>query len=276
MVTLSQQLKAIGQSVGQKIASVVPFSSQITSAGQALYSVTKYIPPVYLAKEKPAVALGLAAAGAGIAVVGVPAAIAGAKAIIPKTAKGKVIGGLTTLGLYGAFTREPVAFSKAVIEGPSEIIQFGGDIAGLITDPSLESLKQLVTESPWLVGGTAALAALLATKGLSPAMILLAMKAQGNGKDKPVTPDIPPTPNGGSVPTAPPSLPPTPLTPTGPTVPVTPPTQTVTAGATTRRKYKRRVISLPSSRISQRVNVLVSNRNAATTKRYIRRNIIAY
>jgi hypothetical protein len=205
----------------------------------------------------------------GITLIAKPAlAVTLAKAAIPTTLKGKVIAVVAAPIAFGAFVREPVAVSKAIISAPSELTQFGGDIAGLVTDPSLESLKTLITESPWLVGGAAALAALLATKGLSPAMILLAMRAGGNGTPPPApTPTPPPAP----IPTPPPKPDPTPAP-----VPVTPPTETVTAGA--KKKYKRRISKkvMPIGiRQSQRVNVLVSSRSAIS-KKYIKKEVLAY
>lgn|SRR5574340_96442 len=269
MVTISQKLKDIGVSVGQKIASVVPFSEQITSAGKAVYSVAKYIPPVKLAVEKPAVSLGLAAAGVGVAVVGVPASIAAAKAVVPKTTKGKIIAGVAAPVVIGAVSQQPLKAAKTIASAPSELSQFGGDIANLAASPSLESAKELFKESPVLTTAALAAGAVALGKGVIPA-IATARQTEAIQEQtaaiQAATAGLPldKTGTGASVPAS--SL--------APSIPVTPSTKTVEAG--TQRRRRKIKGKMTTGNITQRVNVLVSNRNAVATKKYIRRNVLAY
>jgi hypothetical protein len=271
MVTLSQKLKTIGQSVGQKIASVVPFGTQLTTASKAITKYASYIPPVKLAVEKPAVALGLAAAGAGIAAVGVPAAIAGAKAIIPKTTKGKVIGVVAAPVVVGIVSKAPLQSAKAVISAPSELAEFGSGIAQLATEPSLESAKELFKESPILTGASLAAVAVIAGKGIFPAIATARQTEAIQEQTAAIT-----AATGAALPTEKPNYTTSPVgVPSSPTVPVTPQTQTVAATGIRKARKKSKQRFFPS--VSQRVNVLVSNRNRTSiTKKLIRKEVLAY
>jgi hypothetical protein len=272
MVTISQKLKSVGASVGGKISSALPssVSKAVTSAGQALYSVAKYIPPVKLAVEKPAVSLSLAAAGVGIAAVGVPATITGTTAVAKaaiKHPKQTVIAAVAAPAVYGVVKQTGTFESaKAIAKAPSELAQFGGDVANLAQNPSLESAKQLIQESPIISTAVAAAGALALGKALVPAVVATqqtsAIKEQTEAI-KGATAGYVVSPSGTEG-----------VLPLSPSVPVTPPTKTVEAG--TQRRRRRIKAKTTTGNITQRVNVLVSNRNAIATKKYIRRNVLAY
>jgi hypothetical protein len=90
----------------------------------------------------------LLTAGA-LAIPAVGSAVAGAaKSIIPKTAKGKVIAAVAAPIATGAIIREPTKTATTLINAPSELAQFGGDIASFAAAPSMSSAKNIFKESP--------------------------------------------------------------------------------------------------------------------------------
>lgn len=173
-----------------------------------------------------------------------------AKSLIPSTTKGKVIAAVAAPVVIGAVAEQPGKSLKAVVSAPGELAQFGGDVANLLADPSLANLKEVVTESPLISAGLAAVGVVAGGSA-----ILGAVQSQRTIK---AIEGI-----GGSIPTdavqALPYTPPQTLPSTAPSskIPLTPQTQEV--GATARRKRRKSSIKQPS--MIQRVTVNLQNKS---------------
>ena len=192
------------------------------------------------------------------------------QAVAPTT-KGKIIAAIAAPVAVGAVIREPYAVSKAITKAPGELANFGGDVAGLIANPSVEKAKELVSESPLISAGAGLLVAGGIAKAVVPAISGIAtreaIKEQTNviksgGISLIPLDEVPQTAN---------SL-----------VPISPQTgQTQTLASTTTRKvtkYKKKKPILPTS-INQKVNVIVSNKSSSVgvkqSKNYIKRELLA-
>ncbi len=88
-----------------------PLSTQIT---QTVLATGGYVAALY--------------GGAAIATKGLAAAV---KTLIPATLKGKIIAGVAAPVVLGAVIESPELLGKAA-GAPSELAQFGGDVAGFI------------------------------------------------------------------------------------------------------------------------------------------------
>lgn len=191
-----------------------------------------------------------------------PKALAVGKALIPATAKGKVIAAVAAPVVIGAVAKEPTKSIKAAVSAPSELAQFGGDIATFAADPSLSTAKQIVTESPLL----SAAAGILAVGGITKAAAPIISGALTRGAIQEQTEAL--TQGGVSVVDKSAGFQ---MAPTTPTLP-----QTAAVTTTTSKKRKRSVRKPVIQPISQRVNVLVQNKNTAYgIKNYIKREILA-
>jgi hypothetical protein len=214
----------------------------------------------------PAAASAVAARG-GAAVVAKTAA----KALIPSTAKGKVIAAVAAPVVIGAISKEPVKVAKAAISAPSELAQFGGDVATFAANPSVENAKQIVKESPIISTVTGLLVAGGAVKTIAPAIATIkqteAIKEQTEAI-KGATDTIQ-APSGITVTDL--SKTQTPLTPI---TPQTAPMSSVDV-AKTRRKRARKA-KLPSVNQNVRVNVINSSKSVgiSQTKKYLNKSIL--
>lgn len=102
----------------------------------------------------------VAAVGPALASRGIPQAIAkniGAK-YAEATLPTQIGVGAGALIAAGAVARRPSETLTAAAELPSGLVNVGGNVADLISDPSIENAKKLVTENPFIVGATAATA----------------------------------------------------------------------------------------------------------------------
>lgn len=105
-------------------------------------------------------------AGGAIATKGVGAV---AKTLIPATLKGKVIAGVVAPIAVGAVIQSPDLIGKG-LSAPEQLAEFGGDLSGVIADPSVASLVELVKGSP--VISTAIGVGVLGTAGMVGAKIV--------------------------------------------------------------------------------------------------------
>lgn len=216
--------------------------------------------------------LAAPAVGGAVAARGGAAAVAktAAKSLIPSTAKGKVIAAVAAPVVIGAVAKEPVKSLKAAVQAPSELAQFGGDVASFVANPSLESAKQIVKESPIISAATGLLVAGGAVKTIAPAIASIkqteAIKEQTaaiEGATKAVQPQ------GITVTDL--SQAQTPLTP------VMPQTSQVSAGTQARKRRKGvRKAAMPSVNQSVRVNVINSSKSVGIshTKKYLNRQLL--
>ncbi len=187
--------------------------------------------------------LGIVAGAGSIAGFGVKAVLSTVSKVIPKTIKGKVIGAVTLPIAVGVISSAPKKVAETVVKAPSELAKFGADIGKVIADPSLESVKELVKESPLLTAGAVVLGvgAVAKATGLGGALLLgkaldddIIVKTGGNG-----------------------ALPTDKALATIPLLPSTPTTETVRVGAPTKRRRAKKKVQ--PQRINQRVNILLNN-----------------
>lgn len=266
--SIAGQKERLANVVGVVNAAFNPFSKSTVEANVSNPTMKTALETV---ANHPYVTAGVIAGGYTLATKPVIAAATG-KALIPTTTKGKIITAVAAPVVIGAVAKQPAQAAKALISAPSALANVGGNVANLASNPSLENLGNLYKENPVIVGGATAAVALLTAKGLFPA-IATAKQTQAIQEQ---TAAIEAATGQIALPTEKANYTTSPVgVSSSPTVPVTPQTQTVMAGAT--RKYKRKASKkvMPTS-ISQRVNVLVSNRNQFLTKKLIRRNVIAY
>lgn len=217
--------------------------------------------------------LAAPAVGGAVAARGGVAAVAktAAKSLIPSTAKGKVIAAVAAPVVVGAVVKEPVKAAKTIFNAPSELAQFGGDVASLAANPSLENAKQLVKESPLISAAAGLLVAGGAVKTIAPAIATIkqtaAIKEQTaaiEGATQSLT-----TPQGITV---------TDLTKVQtPLTPITPQTAPVSSISTpkTRRRGVRK-FKMPSVNQSVRVNVINSSKSVgiSQTKKYLNKRTL--
>lgn len=234
--------------------------------------VTKQITEIVLTTA------GYATAALGVAGIAAKGIAATASSLIPSTIKGKIIAAVAAPVIIGAVVQEPAKITKIVTKAPSELAQFGGDIAKFVSDPSLESAKQIIKESPVISGVVAAAAAVGIGAAAVPAISGYLTREEMEKQTAALEAQVKATEatNVGAISTLPyPSS-------TAPApIPVTPQTETVMAGGikvSPRRKRRISVAVMPSVR--QNVNVIVQNRNFSTgirhTKNYLNYMVLAH
>lgn len=107
-----------------------------------------------------AVVGGVILAAAPAAATGTAGSVArkAALAIIPKTPKAIVTTAIAAPIAYGVVKSNPGGTQKAITGAPSALANVGENVGNVINNPSIDSVKQLVTENPLIVGGGAAAA----------------------------------------------------------------------------------------------------------------------
>ncbi len=198
--------------------------------------------------------IGAAKAGT----LGVKAAAIG-KSLIPKTIGGKVAAAVVAPVALSAVISNPLKAVDVAASTQAGLVNIGTNIGELAANPSLSNLKNLITENPIIVGAAAAAGLALGAKTLLPALVTSkqinatqeqtaaiesATKSLGSGRMSvlPYTPSIPMENETKAS-----------------KVPLTPATQVV--GATSTRRRKRSVAKAKTPSITQKVNVLIGNRN---------------
>jgi len=155
----------------------------------------------------------------------------------------------------GAVASRPVETLGAAAKAPGALVNFGGNLADLAADPSLDKAKELVTENP-LVAGAVATAGLIATgvgvgaiaNTLATAANTRAIKASTKA-DQILSSGLAEEPSAASL-----GLPPNKLVP----VPTLAPERSITAGTPKRRK--KRALATQFQNIFK-PQVIVVNRN---------------
>lgn len=195
--------------------------------------------------------------------VGRTAATTLGKSLIPTTAKGAVITGATAIVGAGVLSKtdKPI---EALAKAPSSLYNFGSNAGSLIEDPSLKNAEKLLKENPLLSAVSLGGAGLLVGKTLLPAVStitnlqtkeavqdLITNQNDVLPKEKFALTDV----NKEKTIAANPNI---------PTTPITPQTNNLVSTTTSkpRRKKKGSPRSLPQN-ISQRVNVIVQNKNSS-------------
>ena len=211
---------------------------------------------------KTTIVSGVVLGAAGLAVAAPAVATSVAKALIPASTKGKVIAAVAAPVVAGAVLREPGKSAEAAVKLPSSLANFGGNAATFASSPSLDSGKKLLTDNPLIAAAAGLIVAGGTAKVLAPAVGgYLQSDAIRDQTD--VISSVSSSSQQSQVSEAIPTV----VSP----VPVTAATQRVTStpvGSST--KKKRRASKPRITNISQRVNVIVSNR---TNNKYIKRGV---
>jgi len=235
-LTISQGLKQIGVIAG----------TTAVAAGAVLAAA-------------PAASTGAAGAAVRSAVVST------AKAAVPTTLKGKAIAAVAAPVIIGAVINQPAKIAEAVVKTPSALVNVGGNIANLAADPSIENIKTLVKENPVIVGGAAAAAAIVGAKTILPAIVTSRQIAATEKQTEAIEAATAGMSGGGISATQQQITPQLPAT-----------ERIVTTATTTSKKRRKAAKKAVIQPISQRVNVVVQNKNTAYgIKNYLKRSVYA-
>lgn len=211
---------------------------------------------------------GAAIGGAAKAGTLAPKVATAAKALIPATAKGKVVAAVAAPIVVGAVAKEPVKSVTAAIKAPSELAKFGGDVASFAADPSISTAKQIVTESPLISAAAGLIVAGGVGKVAAPVVGGLLQREAIQEQTEALTGGgITVTDRSGEFKILPADT-------TAPVTPVTPQTQAVSTTTPKKRRKAAKKQVMPS--VNQRVNVIVSNKSSSVgMKNYLKRAVYA-
>lgn len=217
-----------------------------------------------------------------------PAAATAAKSLIPKTLAGKAALAVSAHIAVGALKKEPEKIISTVIKAPSELQQFGGDVATFSANPSVSTAKEIVKNSPIISAGVA-----LATAGTVGSTVAStvsnylnreAVKEQTEVFKQQLDVMKQQTPVGSQIQEIPSikySADEKVLSPSTSMIPSTPQTaQTKSVNNISKIKSPKRSYKPKINNISQRVNVIVNNRSSSIgikqNRRYLNKPLMNY
>lgn len=206
-------------------------------------------------------AAGAVAAAPSVAAAGGVGAVVqkAAVSLIPQSTVGKVALIAATPAVIGAIAEQPKEIAKAIANAPSELAQFGGDVAKLAANPSLQGVKELVSESPIITSAIALGATALGASKIIPAIATAkqteAIKEQTEAY-KDYTAGLEIASASGNYPTSGTGQ----IINTGSGVPITPATKTIQATAINGSK-KRRKASRTSKTPVNNINIKIDDRD---------------
>jgi len=239
-------LSNIGNLIGKTASAVLtPISAAVAAPLTFITNPTKAITQFKTAS--PIETTGKVLSNVGIVL---------ATTLLPST-KAKVIGGVVAAVGIPAITSSP-KLQTDIINAPASAQNFGGNIGELIQNPSLEAAKNVITENPIVAGVVGA--GILGAVGLGTATLV------SNISNTLATKENTRAVEAGLVSSQPAVY--TTL-PTNNLIPTTPATETISGvpatlqetGKTASIKRKKRASQPRVAIISQRVNVLVSQKN---------------
>jgi len=281
-------LSSIVSTAKKVVTAVAPTKEKLNNVvnvlSQSLNPLSKVKPTVNLSVAKiPIVGtavktlvehpfISAAAVATPVAIVKSPpvaaAATTVAKSLIPKSSIGKIATVAAVPVVAGAVIKQPDKVILAAISTPSALANFGGNVATLIVDPSIDNAKKVIKENPIIT--TAVGAAAVAAVGIGTANVLSniantqAIK-ENTASKLPTNTLIPSTPNisqnSQAVTSAVPTISGSAVAASP--VPVTPETKPLIAtagGSNSLSKRKRRKLSKNMPSMRQTVNVAVGNR----------------
>lgn len=247
-------LSSIGKVVKKGLdANLAFFSAPITTVTKGVgagLAKTAQMGAVERTAKIVGTAATLATATLGVGTAAGRAAIA---AVTPATTKGKITAAVATPILVGGLVSQPKESAQAIIKAPTELAKFGGDIASFAADPSVSTAKDLITESPILTAASGLLIGGAVVKATAPIVGgLITKSAIEDAAEKPVKVEVaqPQYIAPVSAPAA--------SSANAPSAPVTP--QLVSVAKTPSKKRRKARTKAKSPSVSQRVNVIVSNR----------------
>lgn len=204
-----------------------------------------------------------------VAIKNPTAATTAVSSIIPKSVTGKVALAAAVPVATGALINQPAKTVSAAVAAPSALSNFGGNLANLVAEPSISNLKTLVTENPLISAGLATAAGVAAVKTATSVANIVTTERNTKAIE-----DSMANPNQITVVDKTASS--VPVMNSGVVYPITPQTKSIGA-AVPRTGKKRRTIKSPQN-ISQKVNVIVSNKSSSTgisSKKYIKESVLA-
>lgn len=296
MGIFSNLIDKVGQSkIGQTIFKPGGYIDIITKPQQLIGSIVanpittlKQGPGAALQKartetfEKQAgkVVLNTAIVGAAVATggtsVGRTAVLNLGKSLIPKTTGGKIIAGLAAPAVVTAVASNPKILTEAA-KLPGKSAAFGADVGRATANPTKENILNIAKENPLITGLVVGAGALTLGKTLLPAAGAVT-NIQTKESVQDLTEQLKTLPTTGGVAVADTSKTiSTQQAPFSPTTAITPATATLPSTTTRARKATRKK-QIPQS-ISQKVNVVVQNKNSSVgikqSKNYLKRSILA-
>lgn len=266
--SITGAIKTVGETIA-KVAVVAPANaiSNIIKKGSGTATVADIPKPLTIAIGATATALGAAVAAPLV----IKAAPTIAKAAVPTTPKGLITAAVITPVAVGAVVSQPAKVAEAIVKAPIELGKFGGDVATFAAAPSLESAKEIITESPLISAAAGVLAVGGVAKAAAPiiggALTREAIQEQTEALTKVQTLPAGITVTDKSAEFTQKTLEQPSISPVSP---VTPQTKTVTS--TTSKRRKKRISKPVMASMNQRVNVIVSN---IANKKYINRSVLA-
>lgn len=183
------------------------------------------------------------------------------KAVVPTTAKGKVVAGVLALPAATAIVKNPTIISQGV----SSAFNVEKNLIKTAANPSIANIKETITENPILLGGAALIGAGSLVSKIAPAVATArqteAIQEQTEVLKAATEKDIPFS-----------------IQEISPKAPTTPQTAVIqpTSKVSTKRKKRSTKALMPS--INQNVSVIVQNKNnnvgIKATKKYLNANIL--
>jgi len=218
--------------------------------------------------EQPAKEITRAVAvSAAVSAAAAPAvAVSIASKLVPSSLLGKVGLGAIAVPAVIAVVSHPSTVTKAA----TGIVNVEGNLIKVAANPSVESVKELVTENPIIVGTAAAAAAIFGVKAAVPAITGLLTAERVEEQTAAIREQTEVIKDVGAGTTA---LVPEKAISTNEEKPVETQTTTIQTGKRKRRKAKAAQIT-PS--MKQSLNVLINNRYSANriNKNYIKRELL--
>lgn len=287
MVSLIEKISKIGLSVPTAVANLITSGlekitgkkyGRTTAEELASKPAGKVLGTAIAAT---ATALGVAVAAPVVAAKGGAVVVAktAVKALVPQTTKGKIIAAVAAPVVAGAIIKEPEAAAKAIISAPSELAQFGGDVASFAANPSLEAAKEIIAESP-VISAAAAIAGVAAVAPAVGSVVSGVLTRQEMKKQTEIFErQAEAVENANFPPGMQSNLSPLPYNspkqlPTNAEVPITPETQNIRVGKKRKRKTTKK--ESPAVKQSMRINIISSSRAIGTqisNKRYLNERV---
>jgi len=224
---------------------------------------------------------GIAGSALVVAVGTSKTGVSVAKSLIPKSTAGKVIAIASAPVVVGALSSSPKA-STALVNAPSSLVNFGSNVGKVLENPTLSNVQQTIKENP-LISGAVVTTGLIATGGAIKAVTNVLQTQAVRENTQAIKEQIPQTSQ-----LIPPSI--SVIDKTGEfqiekvgqtsetkpfetlqTTPQTPLTKEIRSSTARKKRRKSPINKAVLPNISQRVNVIVSNKASSDriSKRYL-------
>lgn len=199
------------------------------------------------------------------------------KSLVPASTTGKIAAVVAAPVVVGAVIQNPTGAFNTAASAPSNLVNFGGNISKVVSSPSIENVKELVTENPLLTAATAAAGGVVLSKGVTAAANIIATERNTRALETAANnvTSTAPVANTSVVPEQ------TTKTATAAaTTPVMASTAPVYASTTTTSKRrKRRPIKAAVPSVRQNLSVIVQNRQnnvrISKTEKIIKKELLA-